>query len=109
MSHVRIVTRGPWSFGTTSGSGIRGKMLTPCRLFERQLFKDGRSRIMRGQLYGLCVATHEEANALGLLYGYTQPYNRNTVRFVMSRAARRRGLKSEDPSYLRRAAAGKGS
>ena len=109
MSTIRLVTRGPWSFGTTSGFGIQGKMLTQCRVLEGKRFKDGRGRIMRGQLYGLCVATHEEADALGLLYGYTQPYNRNAIKFVMSRAARRRGHKSADPGYLRRAAAGKGS
>lgn len=47
------------------------------------------------------VATSEEGTALSLLYGYTQVYSRNLSEFAMSRAARKRGVKSTDSRYLR--------
>ena len=93
-------TRGPWCWGTLSGSGIQGYELQPiCRV---QL-ASGREVFRRGQLYGVRVATHEEADAYGLSHGYTQRYSRNLTHFVMSRAARRRGIKATDFFYLLKA------
>lgn len=99
------VTRGPWNYGSMSGSGIDGSIVQPVRFWD-----SGRPRpMLKGQLYGLRVtgdydARHAEIDRLGLLYGYTQRYGRNTCGFVQSRAARRRGYKTADRLYLDRAA-----
>lgn len=109
MARKTTVTRGPWSFGTISGSGIKGKEIQPFRLREGKLFRDGKYRIQRGQLYGVTVdlgsfdANNAEIDRLGLEYGYIQHYSRNVCRFVMSRAARRRGYTTDDIWYNRKA------
>jgi hypothetical protein len=97
-----IVTRPPWNFGTESGSGIRGHLLQPFRLREGKLFKDGKHRVQKGQLWGLAVRDSQVADTLALLYGYVQKYSRNSTHFVQSRAARRRGYVTSDVWYLRR-------
>lgn len=101
---MRTCTRGPWNWSTMSGSDIQGKQLHPTRHWEGKLFRDGKARIQKGQLYGVSVNSHEEADRIALLYGYTQPYGRNTTRLVMTRAARRRGYKATDRAYLRKEA-----
>lgn len=107
------VTRGPWSYSSTSGTGIVGCVLHPVR--HRFGPDDGYRRdrtgfplMLRGQLYGHSVLLtdyddrHAEVDRLGLLYGYTQYHGRNTGSvFVQSRAARRRGWVATDPRYLR--------
>lgn len=109
------VTRGPWNYGGTSGSD--GHFIEPFRIREGFPVKcaDGCGqlqctfRVQRGQLYGHELkGTFDERRAestrLGLLYGYTQYYGRNTgKKFVMSRAARKRGYKTDDRSYNYRA------
>lgn len=113
-------TRGPWSFSSTSGSGIKGSILTPTRFRDRPVPKDGpfgRQIMQKGQLYGheVTETDYDKRNAeekrLGLLYGYTQYYGRNTCEFVMSRAARKHGVKPpagwKGDGYRRRAAEGK--
>jgi hypothetical protein len=53
------------------------------------------------------IMTKEEADQLDIETGRAVPYTRNCLRFVMSRAARRRGIAATDPLYLRRAAQGR--
>lgn len=94
-----VVTRGPWGFSSTSGTGIDGAILNVYR-FPRP----DRMLMMRGQLDGMrIVGTYDERNAkldaLGLEYGYLSRYGRNTCKFVMSRAARRRGFTTQDWAY----------
>lgn len=99
---IRTVTRGPWGAGSTSGTGIDGHIVNVYRCIDGNKFKDGKFRIMNGQLDGLTLQTREEVNALQLLYGYIQPYSRNSVHFVMTRAARKRGYTTTDWMYTSR-------
>lgn len=97
------VTRGPWNYGGMSGPD--GHFIQPFRI--RRENGERNAPIQHGQLYGhRLTGTYDEryaeANRLGLLYGYTQYYGRNTCGFVMSRAARKRGYKTGDTMYLRR-------
>ena len=47
-------------------------------------------------LNGRKVGSHDEAKALGLLYGILHYYGRNVVSFQQSRAARKRGYAGSD-------------
>lgn len=49
------------------------------------------------------VMTQEEADELDIWTGRSVPYSRNCVRLVMTRAMRRRGYKSDDYYYNRKA------
>jgi len=101
-----VVTRGPWGFSSTSGTGIDGAILHVHR-FPRPANMTAagwRPLMMRGQLDGMRVTGgYDERNAkldaLGLEYGYLARYGRNTCKFVMSRAARRRGFTTNDYGY----------
>jgi hypothetical protein len=108
------VTRGPWNYGgcLDHRSGIY--TLQPFRVRHRDPALDrlGSSAFgsitQRGQLYGHQItadydARNAESTRLGLLYGYIQRYGRNTCRFVQSRAARRRGHRTDDRMYNRAA------
>lgn len=107
MARQVITTNGPWGFSTMSGCGIKGYEMHPAIMRSGKLFKDGQFRFQKGQLYGKVVATREEADRLSLEYGYTHLYGRNTCKFVMSRAARKRGYTTEDRMYNDRAKRGK--
>lgn len=96
------VTNGHWSCGTISGYGIDGYIISVHKHYTREQCKDNQYRIKSGQLDGVNVKTSEEAEALKLLYGYTKYYSRNTIKFVMSRAARKRGYKTTDRMYCDR-------
>jgi hypothetical protein len=107
------VTRGPWNYGGLSGSGIDGYLIQPFRIRERAEFEShglpftGRCnfKVQRGQIYDTRVSLDKDGRAedrrIGLLYGYIQHYCRNSCRFVMSRAARKRGMKTDDGMYNR--------
>lgn len=100
-------TRGPWGYGSTSGHGINGHKINPHRFFHDAngnyvKGSDGKPvGYLRGTLAGVTVATREEVEKLGLLYGYTNYYGRNSCGFVMSRAARKRGYTTTDGMYNR--------
>lgn len=108
-----IVTRGPWGYGNISGSGIKGYRINPHRFFRTPDGKDIRGKdgrplpALQGTLNGVTVATLKEARELGLVYGYTKYYGRNTCGFVMSKAARKRGYVTTNGQYNRRTAEGK--
>lgn len=110
-----VVTRGPWSFSSTTGTGIRGAVLSVAahrRMPDRPGLKFLLQRVLlqRGQLDKHTVdladfdARNAEINRLGLVYGYLQYRGRNTTKFVMSRAARRRGYTTADRRYNQDAA-----
>ena len=102
MFRNSTVTRGPWSVGSTSGHGIDGEILSICRHLR---LPSGRYAMMRHQLDGMPFqGTRDERNRLLCLHGVLQPYNRNLCQFVMSRAARKRGVKTTDWMYLARKA-----
>lgn len=102
-SNNSLVTRSPWDCGGSSGYGIDGYEMQPFRIIEGSNFKDGKFRIMYGQLYGLRIPMdgnhHKISDDLFLLYGYGKRYSRNSCKFVMSRAARKRGHKTSDRMY----------
>lgn len=93
------VTRGSWGVSTTSGSGIKGVQLSVVILRDGKLFKDGKFRFQKGDKDGLILTGHESADALTLEHGYSQKYGRNTSKFVMSRAARKRGMTTDNIWY----------
>lgn len=98
----KTVTNGPWGVSATSGSGINGEQLNVYRYLDGKIFKDGKLRFLHGQLDGMNFERYsEERIELCLTYGYLKRYGRNTCKFVMSRAARKRGIKTTDGMYLR--------
>lgn len=100
---MRHCTNGPWGFSTTSGTGIVGYVISAYRWIPGSKFRDGKPRMLKGQLWGKVAATIEESDKLGIEYGYTKMYGRNSTCFVMSRAARKRGVKAINFWYLQRA------
>jgi len=88
-----------FSVSTTTGSGIKGVQISVCRFPKKTGWG-----MLKGQLNGLTVETHEQADALLLTYGYTKQFGRNTCKFVMSRAARKHGMTTTDYGYTRNAA-----
>lgn len=90
-------TRGPWGFSDTQGSGVAPGT---CVLSAYCLvtLPSGRRVFRHGQLTGRVVPAADRT-ALAMLYGFLQPYGRNVCNFVMSRAARRRGLTTADTWY----------
>lgn len=98
------VTQDGWGFGNTSGSNIKGAIISAFKIREvprgaGPIQKPFKVPIQKGQLDGHKVEIEDydaraaEVRRLGLVYGYTQLYSRNTGQFVMSRAARKRGVK----------------
>lgn len=100
---IQVCTRGGWGFSTTSGQSPDGLVISAYRSRPVRNCFGGVGRMVDGQLSGVIVKTYEEASRLGLLYGYLQPFGRNTMKWVMSRAARRRGYTTTNPSYHGRA------
>jgi hypothetical protein len=109
----RTVCRDPWSWAMSSVSTESGYRLEPFRAIFREQF-EARGLIwhdkcgvkfMLGTLHGQKVeqteAGRDEARRLGILYGYSQPFGRNSIQFVQSRAARRRGYVCKQARYLR--------
>ncbi len=95
-----IVTNGPWNYGGMSGSGIPAGHIVhqPFRNRDGKLFKDGKGRTQKGDCYDV-IMTHAEHDAKGLEHGYTKLFTRNYGKFVMSRAARKRGYQTDDYFY----------
>lgn len=93
-----------WNFSTMSGTGIAGVEIHIFRFPERngvQLRgKDGFWLMVRHSTYGVTVPDRGDAEAIGFRDGVLFRYGRNTCRFVMSRAARRRGVRTDDRAYL---------
>ena len=106
MQHIVTCPIGQWNYAIEYGWGISGCIIEPVRFLSK---KNASSRpdlyTLKGQLYGVHVPTKEEVTRLGLLYGYIMPVSRNSKKFVMTRAARRRGYLSTDVGYNRKAMA----
>lgn len=100
----RNVTNSPWNSGGMFGHAGNNYEMQPFRLIEGHRFKDGVMRFMYGQLHGkmfpMVEGYHKEVEDLFRLYGYSKYYGRNTCKFVMSRAARKRGYTTTDWMYL---------
>ena len=64
----------------------------------RTTYKDGRVYFFKGPHYGKIV-TKEEYERMSREYGFVVGYSRNCNRFVMSRAARKRGYTTDDWMY----------
>lgn len=105
------VTRGRWGWGTQHpvSDTQSGYALHPSYFYDGTGGKPDIRRVVgscrdfplmrRGDLYGMVVSTYEEATAIGLLHGYIKLYGRNTIKFVQSRAARKRGYRPIDSGY----------
>jgi len=65
-----------------------------CRIFK----KDNITFFARGPLYGKIIPK-EDYDKLAREHGFTSAYSRNTCKFVMSRAARKRGYTTDDWMY----------
>ena len=85
------VTTPRWGFSTTSSSDTTGCQISVYRFVGRKL--------ATADLNGLTVASDDQARAIALARGYLQPYCRNSCKFVMSRAARRHGVTTQDWLY----------
>jgi hypothetical protein len=94
-----------WICGVPSSWGIPGGMVVyqATRILMRP---DGRSVFLQPPEYGKAM-TRDEADRLNIETGRVVPYGRNLRGFVMSRAARKRGMVAKDGFYLQRAAAGR--
>lgn len=108
VTHANNGSLPRWCFSTMSGDGIAGLEVHIYRFAERRGVpvrgRDGWQIMVRHSSYGTVVGTQAEADAIGCRDGVIYPYTRNTSGFVMSRAARRRGLATADQQYARRAA-----
>lgn len=109
-TNQQTCSAGKWNVSTCSsdGSGLLGLMKSleaiiheerPC-VTTISVSRPIRGRTIRGQLNNVVVASQAEANKLLRLYGYTGFYCRNSIKFVMSRAARKHGYKTTERSYL---------
>ena len=98
--HRRIVTNWPWCSGHEHQLGTEEYILKPFKVWDGHLFQDGRTRHQRGELYDVVVSSDEEAARRQLEHGDSKVYGRNVIRFVMSRAARRRGYTTQDSLYV---------
>lgn len=88
---------------THTGSGIAGAVL---HIYKHHDAPDKRAagivpyfRTQRGDLDGTQYASSDEARAAAIAHGYLHPYTRNCSGFVMSRAARKRGIRSRSLTY----------
>jgi hypothetical protein len=100
----RTVTNGHWGVSTTSGSDIQGSILNVYRCIDGSKFKDGKFRIQYASLNGMNFPERFDSgyDRICLEHGFLKLYGRNTCKFVMSRAARKRGYKTTDWMYLGR-------
>ena len=90
----RTVTNTGYALSTCRDSHCPGTTISVVRFpYDRSM------KNMKGTLNGVKVATDQEADALLLEYGYTRYSSRNTYRYVLSRAARRRGYTTSDWIY----------
>ncbi len=100
-SCVNSLANGPLSHvsvGCTSGTGIIGVISSVSRHYDNVPGKRP-YRILKTSLYGRSFASSEEHSAECLRLGFTREYSRNRCEFVMSRAARKRGMKTSDYRY----------
>lgn len=95
-----IVTNGDWNVSGTTGSGI------PTGMIQTNFFRVRKGR--NGNLYqygdksGLTVSS-KDFDSLTLIHGYSKFYTKNYREFIMSRAARKRGYRTVNAQYNRRA------
>jgi hypothetical protein len=101
MARTMTVTKGPWGFSSSHQLGTKEHTISVYRFHDGKRDKRGWTLQQKGDIYGLVVSSSEEATRIGLERGYLQPYSRNLTRFVMTRAARKRGIKSTDGMYNR--------
>lgn len=102
--NVRTCAGNDFSCGTMSGSGIPSGMVQyhSCRIIRGNFATFPKtSRFLNPEEYGKLM-TYDEAEQLDRLHGRTHPYCRNSCNFVQSRAARKRGIVSQDYFYNRR-------
>jgi len=105
VNRVAEFSRSHLSVACYSGDGIDGVRSSVCRHYRA--LEGGRGRILRTSLWGKTFASSEEHSAECLRLGFSHYYGRNSVEFVMSRAARKRGLTTNDYYYNARAKEGK--
>lgn len=81
-----------WSFGVTTGWNIPSGYCKygACRFIG--------NKILRNEIYGKLVKINEADN-IAYEAGVIYPYTRNCCKFVMSRAARKRGYTTNDFTY----------
>ena len=96
-SRNTTVTNTAWGVSQTSTCGVEGATLN---IYHHVRGKDGRTLWRNGDLNEL-KGNKDELWARALEHGYLKRYGRNTCGFVMSRAARRRGLKTDNGMYNR--------
>lgn len=97
-----------WSTGTHHEHGTSAYIISVSRYY-RDLPNDfgGKGLHVPGDLDGVVCSSWAEASRLQEEHGYLHPYCRNTCGFVMSRAARKHGMKTNDSRYLSRERRGK--
>lgn len=93
------VTNGRWGVSATTSTGTKGIELSVYIYRPGRLFADGKDRWQNGDHDKRVFASHDAADACTLQHGYSKQRGRNTVGFVMSRAARRRGMTTINAAY----------
>lgn len=93
------VTNGKWGVSTTRATGVPGVTLSVYVNHYGPKTSDGKYHCQKGDGDGLTFDSHEQADAYTLEHGYSKRYSRNTMEFVMSRAARKRGMTTDDWRY----------
>lgn len=85
-----------WGHGCTTGDGIPNgyAIYRACRYVANY-------RFLHNENYGKLVKL-EDVNKMGYERGILVPYTKNCVKFVMSRAARKRGYTTNDYLYTSR-------
>ena len=96
-----------WNVSTTTGHGINGAELSVFQIIPGRKFGHPHGMIRYAALNGKLFPSSDAAFEAAAQHGYTIPYGRNTVEFVMSRAARRRGWTTTNWIYLRHKEIGK--
>ena len=100
QKRIQLCVSNNWTSGYTTGTGIPNGMCIYCasRVVYEFPYCGGRSWFPRNEKYGKLM-TIEAADKIQIEKGIVHPYTRNTVNFVMSRAARKRGYKSDSYYY----------
>jgi hypothetical protein len=99
----KTVTNG-WGVSQTTGSDIQGAILNVYKCHDGSKFKDGKFRMQYASLNGMTFPTRFDNgyDKVCLEHGFLKLYGRNTCKFIMSRAARKRGYTTTDWMYLGR-------